>query len=335
MTKFDDDILRCLFSKRYMDFRTCSSLRSVSVRFYFFAAKYCLSLKELDFSDQAKAVNYQTDGLEKLYPCLVETVAKYCPNLRKIVEVCIWPKTLNSASQNSLEGLPFLTSVDVREYFMDMSIVFSFLKRLPHLQSVKVYSIDDKYGSFGDIPEEEKLAVSELSLRRGDFWRVFRVDCLKKLSGLDIGFMYETKPGEFNSAMARSQNLEQLDVTVNIHMYQSDNFALKMARVEAMPHVDHLTVNMNIFCDQDRTDALMRKFPRVWKYTKTLALRHNTGPTGYWWFPYLFYRFIMLDFRSSENVWRVALFGANLVSQVCPSTWSVEYLWFDKQVIGF
>jgi len=57
MAQLDDKILRCLFSERFMNFRTCINLRSVSARFDWFAAKYCVSHKELDLSDLTKAYN--------------------------------------------------------------------------------------------------------------------------------------------------------------------------------------------------------------------------------------------------------------------------------------
>jgi len=180
MAEFDDNLLRFVFNPRYMDFKTCSSLRSVSSRFNFFAAEYCLSIKELDLSHLTKAFNKHSETVEKLYPCLMEAVAKYCPNLHKISGVRICPESVFLASQNCLECLAHLNHVAFDKYFIELSDLFSFLKQLFHLRSVKVQCIRDKDEKVGKIPEEEKLAVPELSLRCGDFWRVFRVDCLEK-----------------------------------------------------------------------------------------------------------------------------------------------------------
>jgi len=285
MTEFDDDILRCLFNKRYMDFRTCSSLRSVSSRFSFFAAKYCRSLKELDLSDLTKAFNNHTNRLENLYPCLMETVAKYCPNLRKIVGVCIIPDSLNWASRKCLECLPKLTSVTFKEHFRDMSILLWFLKRLPRLQYVKVYTMDDKYDCFVDVSEEKKIAVSELSLGYGDFWRVFRVGCLKKVYDFHALFRYDdTIYEEFKAAIARCQNLEQLE----LEMHDKSSFgsdwmsvASTFRKVEILLlELEHLDVNIKLHTCPKMANKSMREFPRFWQHVKNLKF-YRAGPTGY------------------------------------------------------
>jgi len=282
MTKFDDDILRCLFNKRYMDFRTCSNLRSVSTRFNFFAAKYCLSLKELDISDLSKAFNKHHESSEKFYPCLIETVAKYCPNLWKIAGVRVISRRLNFLSRNCLESVPHLTSVTFDHKYIDMSILYNFLKRLPRLQSVKVNSIDDKYGSFRDVPEEKKIAVSELSLEFGDFWRVFRVSYFKRISGLSAAFEYDTtKFDEFKAALARCLNLEQLELELDIYQSDSMSFQSKFRKVQEVLLLDleRLTVNIKLCSSLEIANESLRRFPRVWQHMKNLELL-STAPTG-------------------------------------------------------
>jgi len=90
----------------------------------FFADKYCLSLKELDLNDLIKAFNKHPDSLDNVYPCLTETVVKFCRNLQKNSEVCIISESLNLASQNCLEGLLYLTSVSF-DWFIEMPILYS------------------------------------------------------------------------------------------------------------------------------------------------------------------------------------------------------------------
>jgi len=274
MTEFDDDILRCLFSKRYMDFRTCSSLRSVSARFGFFAAKYCLSLKELDIAGLTKAFNSRLESFEKIYHCLVETVAEYCPKLQKIAGVRIIPENLNLASRKCLEGLPYLTSVAFEDDSIEMSIVYSFLKRLPNLRSVKLNVMEDWSKKVADMPEEEKLAVADLSLNFGDFWRVFRVDCLKKLSGLKIQLKFDTAKFDKNkTALARCQNLEQLDLVIDIYQFDSVSFPAKFRSVEALlVHLELLTVNIKINTSLEIANESMHQFPLVWQHVQNLEL---------------------------------------------------------------
>jgi len=278
MAELDEKTLRCLFSKRYMDFRTCSSLRSVSVQFNCFAAKYCRSLKELDLSVLILRAIVADTRVEKLYTCLVDTVAKNCPNLRKLSGVRICPESLNLASRNCLEGLLYLTSVAFNDFCIEMSILYNFLKRLSHLRSVKVRAIFDEDKKFGNIPEEEKLAVPVLSLEFGNFWRIFRVDCLKQLGGLELQFGYHVEEQEeFTSALARCENLTHLHLEINRDCLQFMNVLSLMRGVEA--RLKQLTVNIQCIWLEGMY-ASMRECPFVWQHTQSLEIVGSLRPTG-------------------------------------------------------
>jgi len=277
MAELDDKILRCLFSKRYMDFRTSSSLRYVSVRFDFFAAKCCLSLKELDLSDLAKCFIERHNSVNKLFPCLLEAVVKCCPNLQKLAGVRICPERLNLASRNCLEGLPYLTCVSLDGYSIEMSILFNFLKHLPHLRSVELQSIWDN-GKVGDLSEEPKLDVPELSLEFGAFWRVFRVDRLRKLVGLAMSFKDEEEREEFSAAFGRCENLEQLQLKIYL-----SRFDLKAFRQLILGVKDRLTeLTLNIECHGlENAYGSMHESHFVWQHTKNLEML-CTEPAGCW-----------------------------------------------------
>jgi len=91
--------------------------------------------------------------------------------------------------------------------------------------------MEDWSKKVADIPEEEKLAVAELSLKFGDFWRVFRVDCPKKLSGFKTQLQFDTaKFDKFQAALARCQNLEQLELELDIFESDSMSFQSRFRR---------------------------------------------------------------------------------------------------------
>jgi len=126
MPEINDNILRCLFSKRYMDFKTCSALRPVSVQFHRFATEYCLSLREFDFSVMTKDfVEFDFPGrvADVHYPCLAEAVAKYCPNLKRIRGVRAETEKLFRASRDCFNQLPHLNSVAFDDEQVELTIV--------------------------------------------------------------------------------------------------------------------------------------------------------------------------------------------------------------------
>jgi len=275
MAQFDDDILRCLFNKRYMDFETCSSLRSVSARFNFFAAKYCHSIKELDLCHLTKPFNQNSESVGEFYPCLIEAMAKCYPNVQKVTGVRIIIENLNLASQKFLEGLPYLTSVALDGYSIEMAILFPFLKRLPHLRSVKLQRIENYRNRVANVPEE-KLTVWELSLKSGQFWRIFRVDRLRKLVGLSVSFRDEEERGEFSAVLARCQNLEQLELKLNIHNFNLTYFPSLMRGLE--DRLKKLAVKFECF-GPESVYWSMREFPFVWQRMKILEML-SSEPAG-------------------------------------------------------
>jgi len=63
MNQLTNDILAFLFSKRYMDFKTCCGLRLVSGQFNYHATKYFSSLKEFDLSILEKNFDWRSNSL--------------------------------------------------------------------------------------------------------------------------------------------------------------------------------------------------------------------------------------------------------------------------------
>jgi len=187
MNQLDDAILGSLFDKRYMDFEICTELRWVSAQFNFHATRFFRSLRELDLEKLVW-------GSGENYDCLLETATKYCDNLEKVSGIRVEHKKCNLVSRTCLQKLPKLTSIVIStetDASLNPADLLHFLKALPNLRSVQVDGcVDEEHPAEtgaqlekeADMPEEEKVVVSELIWEEGDFWRIFRVDRLRKLS---------------------------------------------------------------------------------------------------------------------------------------------------------
>jgi len=115
-------------------------------------------------------------------------------------------------SRICLQKLPKLTSIDIIDLALEPTVLFDFLKLFPHLRLVKVCTFDNSRDEDDKaVPEEKKLVVSELSLDRGDFWRIFRVDHLKKLEISVCMFITEENVNTFCGVVGRGQRLEFLE----------------------------------------------------------------------------------------------------------------------------
>jgi len=208
MNQFNDDMLRCLFNKRYVDFKTCSSLRSVSFQFNVHAMKYFRSLKEFDLSVLKKNFDWLSESVETPYTCLIETVTNNCDNLEKVTGIKIKSDSLNSVSRMCLQKLSKLTSVVIGDYSLETTVLFNFLKQFPNLHSVKAVDFNNAPDEDDEqVSEEEKILVSELSVNSGDFWRIFRVDHLKKLEISSNILAWEAAVDTFCGVVERCQRL--------------------------------------------------------------------------------------------------------------------------------
>jgi len=158
------------FNPRYMDFATCTSLRSVFSQFDFCASKYLLSVKDFDLSVLTKNFQNDSQSLFDLYSCLLGTLTKYCPNLEKIAGVRIQPEKFHLVSQGYLKELPSLASISVEDRHVTTTVLFNYLKPLHRLRSVDFEYMCINLNEEGEeienveTPEEEKLAVQELRL---------------------------------------------------------------------------------------------------------------------------------------------------------------------------
>jgi len=178
----DDEILRCLFSPRYMDFPTISRLRPVSTRFGRHFRKYCLSLRQFN-------LEIANGGYRQLNQCpcwqylrLLETVACYCRNLEQVSGVLVSPESVNLATRSCLETMSRLTSVGLENRSVPRSSVFQLLSRLPNVTSMQLFGLsEDNRDEMYDEPAQ-LLDIAELKVENGRFWRLFRVESIRKLT---------------------------------------------------------------------------------------------------------------------------------------------------------
>jgi len=267
MNQLTNDILAFLFSKRYMDFKTCSGLRLVSAQFNFHASKYFRSLREFDLSILEENFDCDSEIVETPYACLLETVTKYCDKLEKIGGIRVGSDTLVSVSRICLQKLPSLTNIGIMDDAVDASVHFNLLKLLPNLRSVTFLDVHNDWDEDNDDvpPEAEKLFVSELSLYCGDFWRIFRVDHLKKLAILICVYESEEDVNRFCGVLERCQRLEQLELEV---MARNTEFFQPVVRVaESLPHLKQFNLNL---CTSSTEDVarIARQYQCLGKYTK-------------------------------------------------------------------
>jgi len=228
----------------------------------------CRQMLPFALSDLAKCFIEHPKSVNKLYPCLLETIVRCCLNLQKLAGVRICPERLNLASRKFLEGLPYVTSVALDGYYIEMSILFNFLKHLPNLRSVELQNIWAN-GKIGDMPEEEKLDVPELRLEFGAFWRVFRVDRLRKLVGLAMSFKDEEEREEFSAAIASCQNLEQLQLKICMNRFDLKDFPQLILAVK--DRLKELTLKIECH-GLENAYGSMHEFPFVWQHTPSCPI---------------------------------------------------------------
>jgi len=268
MTQLGDDILGFLFNKRYMDFKTCSGLRLVSGQFNCLATKYFRSLKEFN----RPALEWGSKSVEIQYACYLETATEHCKNLEKITGIRIRLGKQNLASRMCLLKLPKLTSIDIFDGLLKTSVLFDFLKLLPHLRSVNVASFENSRDEDDEaVPEEKKLVVSELSLQGGDFWRIFRVDHLKKLEVSLSMFTSDEDVTTFCGVVERCQRLEHLEM--NIYM-EGSSFPPSLLRLtEVLPHLKQFNLNLQNLSFENVT-RMVNQYPSLGKFVKKLTIYH-------------------------------------------------------------
>jgi len=282
MNELTGDILRCLFDKRYMDFKTCSSLRSVFALFNVHATKYFRSINKFDLLVLKKNFGWGSNSIGTTsYTCLLETVTKHCVNLEKITGIMVGSDKLNLVSQVCLQKLHKLTRIVISDETLKSAVLFNFLKQFPNLWSVKAEDVDDDRDEDDvedeNVPEEEKLVVSELNLYCGDFWRIFCVDHLSKLEYSTSMFVSEEDVNTFCGVVERCQRLEQLEVEV--FGPEGSKYLPPLLRLaEVMPHPKQSSLNMEYFSVENWA-LIARQYPSVGKYTRKL---HVTGadPAG-------------------------------------------------------
>jgi len=278
----DANSMRLLFNPKYMDFKTCSSLRPVSSQFKFYASKYFLSIKEFDLSVMSKSFSGDSDNiLYDLYSCLLGTLTKiYCPNLEKIVGIRIHPEKFDLVSRGYLQELPNLTSISVEDDCVSSSALFNFLKLLPRLRSVDVGHLCNDWNEDGGeienvaTPEEEKLAVQELSLKSGPFWHLFRMPSLKKLVILQHNTWQER---DFFENMSRCPNIEQVEIGVVMGSFSHQYYSLLLPEDGEVQN-EHPLVTMkknftvNLRCEARDVQWFMSLCPRLGAHVTGLTL---------------------------------------------------------------
>jgi len=287
MNQLNDEILAFLFSKRYMDFKTCSSLRSVSAQFNIRANKYFRSLRDFNMTILQKNFHWYSKSVATPYSCLLETVSKRCDNLEKLTGIKIKSDKLNSVSRICLQKLPKLTSIVIMDETLTSTDIFDFLKQLPKLRSVKVGSFDndnvrqENGAQFENknLTEEEKLVVSELSLDYGDFWRIFRIDHLKKLE-VSVCMLALEKDEDFTTfcgVVECCQRLEQLDLEISADYITRFPSLLRLPGV--LPNFKQL--NLNLYTSTENVPQIVRQYPSVEKFIKKLGIyQWEPEPTG-------------------------------------------------------
>jgi len=180
-------------------------------------------------------------------------------------------------NQMCLERLPHLSSIVIADRALITSILFDFLKLFPNLLSVKVshfanaWDDDDK-----DLPEEEKLVVSDLSFDCGDFWRIFRVDRLEKLAVSFSKYTSEEDVTTFCGVVERCQRLEQL--VVEIYTDDSSLFPPLLRLAEVLPHLKPFNLNLRA-SSIESVAQIARRYPSVEKFVKKLTIC-DPEPTG-------------------------------------------------------
>jgi len=254
-----------------MDFKTCSSLRSVSAKFNLHATKYFRSLRQFDLSVVEKNFDGCSESMETQYTCLLETVTKRCDNLEQITGMQMY-SGMNLVSRNvCLQNLPKLTSIVITDGHLQRAELFGFLKQLPNVCSVKV----GEFQNGQDVPEEEKLVVSELGLNRGDFWRIFRVDQLRKLVVSRNMLRSDADVTMFCSIVERCQRLEELQVEVNAE--HSSFFPPLLRLPSVLPQLKQFNLNM-WYVSARHVMQIVRQYPSIGRYTKRLKMQ-NSEPT--------------------------------------------------------
>jgi len=281
MNELTGDILRCLFDKRYMDFKTCSSLRPVSALFNVHATKYFRSIKEFDLLVLKKNFTWGSDIGTPSYTCLLETVTKHCVNLEKITGIMVDSDELNLVSQVCLQKLHKLTRIVISDETLKSAVLYNFLKQFSNLWSVKAVDVEDDRDEDDvadeNVPEEEKLVVSELSLLCGDFWRIFRVDHLSKLVFSTCMFVSEEDVNTFCGVVERCQRLEQLEV--GIFGPENSKYLPPLLRLaEVLSHPKQFSLNMQHFSVENWA-LIARQYPSVGKYTRKLDIT-GADPAG-------------------------------------------------------
>jgi len=285
MNQLNDKILGFLFNKRYMDFKTCSHLRPVSAQFNFHASKYFRSLTEFDLSVLWKNFNWDSAiDIETPYTCLIETVTKYCDSMEEMSGIRIRQEKLNFVSRMCLKRLPLLTSIVLSDCSLERLVIWDFLKHFPNLRSVIVGGLENAPAENGDLmPDEEKLVVSELSLDRTDFWRIFRTDQLKKLmlSSSMVGLRSHEDATAFCDVVERCQRLEHLELEVmTSHSIATAIFPPLLHLGEVMTHLEQFNLSLWALSTVNVLQ-LVHQYPSVGKHAKKLRI-YQAKNTGYW-----------------------------------------------------
>jgi len=310
----DSDCLRLLFNPRYMDFTTCTSLRSVCSQFNFCASKYLLSVKDFDLSVLTKNFHDDSEALFDLYSCLLGTLTECCPNLEKIAGVRIQPQKFHLVSQGYLKELPSLASISVEDRHVTTTVLFNFLKPLHRLRSVDFEYLCINLNEEGEeienaeTPEEEKLAVQELRLKSYPFWRLFRLDSLKKLR-LSYNRYFVEPEADFLDSLSRCQNIEQLEMEFYVGSFSDQFYSRLFHEVDDRPHLKQFTVHLH--GNAGEVQRFMSSCPRMEAYVTRLTMS-DTELQG-WCYFVQFSTGKMRNLRCLSNVCRFTVIATNHV----------------------
>jgi len=202
---------------------------------------------------------------------------------------------MNLVSRTCLQKLPKLTSIAIIDGALPIEtpLLFNFLKLFPNLRSLKLdafenarYEFDEEELGFvrkendqtknEEVPEEEKLVIPELSIGRGDFWRIFSIDRLEKLSVSSSMLDSDEDVATFCGVIERCQRLEQLEVEI---FAKDSTFSPPLLRLpEVLPQLKQFNLNM-WDATMEKVVNLARQYPSIGKYAKRLEI-HLSEPTG-------------------------------------------------------
>jgi len=274
----------------------------VSTKFNLHATKYFRSLQQFDLSILKENYAWHSKNIVKPHTCLLETVTKYCDNLEQVTGIQIYSEKLNLASRTCLQKLPKLTSIVIIDGLLKTADLFGFLLSLPILRSAKVGKFENPRDENGNelenenVTEEEKITVSELSLDRGDFWRIFRVDRLKKVAISSSMFRTKKDVNTFCCVVARCQRLEQLEVEICAKYCCVFPSLLRLPAI--LPNLKQFTLNLQ-GGSMDKVALIARQYPSIRKYLQTLEITHSK-PAGDW--IYVFFKSKILGMGRGRNI---------------------------------